>query len=115
VNSLHFWWSGGWRYAPAADAIRRRDSVPEPTIIPPGKSLAHLPEISVLDSSSPTASALLQKRLEKIIRRMRTVQQSIQASRQPASRLELMELGDLGREYGRIVAQLADLQSDDAG
>jgi hypothetical protein len=50
-----------------------------------------------------------QTRLEEIIRRMQKIQRSIKASRQPASRLELMELKDLGREYARIIEQLADL------
>jgi hypothetical protein len=51
----------------------------------------------------------LQERLEEIIRRMQKIQRSIQASRQPASRLELMELRDLGLEYARIIEQLSDL------
>jgi hypothetical protein len=51
----------------------------------------------------------LQTRLEEIIRRMQKIQRSIKASRQPASRLELMELKDLGREYAHIIEQLADL------
>jgi hypothetical protein len=55
----------------------------------------------------------LQERLEKIIRRMQKIQRSIQASRQPASRLELMELRDLGGEYARIIEQLTGLS--DAG
>jgi hypothetical protein len=50
-----------------------------------------------------------QTRLEEIIRRMQKIQRSIKASRQPASRLELMELKDLGREYACIIEQLADL------
>ena len=54
-----------------------------------------------------------QTRLEEIIRRMQKIQRSIKASRQPASRLELMELGDLGREYARIIEQLAKLQDAD--
>ena len=62
----------------------------------------------------PTAPAL-QARLEKVIRRMRTIQESIKRSRQPASRFELIELGDLGREYAHIIEQLADLQGADAG
>ena len=56
-------------------------------------------------------TAELQERLEKIIRRMQKIQRSIQASRQPASRLELMELKDLGREYARVIEQLADLSN----
>jgi hypothetical protein len=61
----------------------------------------------------PSTAFELQARLEKIIRRMQMVQQSIAASRQPASRFELMELGDLGREYAHIIAWLADLQGMD--
>lgn len=55
----------------------------------------------------------VQARLEEIIRRMQKIQRSIQASRQPATRLELMELRDLGLEYSRIIEQLTDLP--DAG
>ena len=55
----------------------------------------------------------LQERLEEIIRRMQKIQHSIEASRQPASRLELMELRDLGGEYAHIIEQLTDLS--DAG
>ena len=58
-------------------------------------------------------TAELQERLEEIIRRMQKIQRSIKVSRQPASRLEIMELMDLGREYDRIIEQLADL-SDEA-
>ena len=58
-------------------------------------------------------TAELQGRLEAIIRRMQKIQRSIKVSRQPASRLEIMELMDLGREYDRIIEQLADL-SDEA-
>ena len=61
----------------------------------------------------PSTAFELQARLEKIIRRMQKVQQSIQASRQPASRFELMELGDLGREYAHVIDRLADLQGMD--
>jgi hypothetical protein len=50
-----------------------------------------------------------QARLEEIIRRMQKIQRSIKTSRQPVSRLELMELKDLGREYARIIEQLADI------
>ena len=55
----------------------------------------------------------LQARREEIIRRMQKLQRSIHASRQPASRLELMELRDLGMEYARIIEQLTGLT--DAG
>lgn len=55
----------------------------------------------------------LQARLEIIIRRMQKIQRSIKVSRQPATRLELMELKDLGRQYARIIEQLADLPDED--
>jgi len=51
-------------------------------------------------------AAELQERLEEIIRRMQKIQRSIEASRQPASWLELMELRELGGEYARIIEQL---------
>jgi len=57
-------------------------------------------------------TAELQGQLEEIIRRMQKIQRSIQSSRQPASRLELMELEDLGRKYARIIEQLADLSDE---
>jgi hypothetical protein len=63
----------------------------------------------------PSTGTELRTRLGKIVRRMQRVQQSIQASRQPASRFELIELENLGREYARIVQQLADLQEADPG
>jgi hypothetical protein len=63
----------------------------------------------------PSAVFELQVRLEQVIRRMQKIQQSIQASRQPASRMELMELGDLGREYACIIEQLAELPGKDPG
>jgi hypothetical protein len=54
-----------------------------------------------------------QARLEEIIRQMQKPRRSIQASRQPASRLELLELSASGLEYVRIIKRLADLP--DAG
>lgn len=54
------------------------------------------------------------RELERIIARMQKLQRAIQASRQPASMLELEELKALGREYGRIIDRLAD-GSDDTG
>jgi hypothetical protein len=54
-----------------------------------------------------------ESRLEAIIRRMQKIQRSIKASRQPASRLELMELKDLGREYARVIEQLGKLPGAD--
>jgi division protein CdvB (Snf7/Vps24/ESCRT-III family) len=70
------------------------------------------PETRVLNENLLTA-AELQERLAAIIRRMQKIQRSIQASRQPASRLELMELRGLGEEYARIIEQLTGLP--DAG
>ncbi len=49
-----------------------------------------------------------QKRLGKIIKRMRKIQRGIKASGQPASMRELAELKDLGREYARIIEQIAN-------
>jgi hypothetical protein len=74
--------------------------------------IANFPETRVLEDNQLTAPEL-QERLEEIIRRMQKIQRSIQASRQPASRLELMELRDLGVEYAHIIEQLSDLP--DAG
>jgi hypothetical protein len=51
----------------------------------------------------------LQARLEEIIRRMQKIQRTLKASREPASRLELMEIKEMGREYARIIEQLADI------
>jgi len=56
--------------------------------------------------------AELQGQLEEIIRRMQKIQRSIKASRQPVSRLELMRLEDLGREYARVIEQIADLSDE---
>ena len=65
------------------------------------------PETRVLNENLLTA-AELQERLAAIIRRMQKIQRSIRASRQPASRLELMELRDLGVEYACIIEHLTD-------
>jgi division protein CdvB (Snf7/Vps24/ESCRT-III family) len=74
--------------------------------------IANSPESRILNENLLTA-AELQERLEEIIRRMQKIQRSVRASRQPASRLELMELRDLGGEYARIIEQLTELP--DAG
>lgn len=66
-------------------------------------------------SVSPPTSSELQARLEKVMRRMQKVQVLISRSRQPASRLELLELADLGREYAHIIEQLVRMQGADAG
>jgi len=50
----------------------------------------------------------LQARLESIIDRMQFIQRAIKASGQPASMGELSELKKLGREYARIIEQLAN-------
>lgn len=49
-----------------------------------------------------------QKQLADIIRRMQVIQRAIKASGQPPSMFELAELKNLGREYARIVEQLAN-------
>jgi hypothetical protein len=51
-----------------------------------------------------------ERQLEDIIRRMQAVQRAISASGQPPSMFELTELKQLGREYARIVEQLANAQ-----
>ena len=56
-----------------------------------------------------------QKRLGKIIKRMRKIQRSIKASGQPASMLELTELKERGVEYARIIERLANDGPDDTG
>ena len=55
-------------------------------------------------------SADAQQQLEDIIRRMQVIQRDIKASGQPPSMFELTELKSLGREYARIVEQLANAQ-----
>ena len=49
-----------------------------------------------------------QQRLADVITRMQKIQRAIEASRQPASMLELQELKGLGNEYARIVERLAN-------
>ena len=53
-----------------------------------------------------------QQQLEKVIARMQTIQRAIKSSGQPASMFELQELKDLGAEYAKIVASLADASGD---
>jgi hypothetical protein len=77
-------------------------------------NIANSSETRVLNENLLT-SAELQDRLEQIIRRMQKIQRSIRASRQPASRLELMELRDLGGEYARIIEQLTNLPDTGPG
>lgn len=50
-----------------------------------------------------------QERLERVIARMQAIQRAIKSSGQPASLFELQELKDLGREYARIIDELAAL------
>jgi len=50
----------------------------------------------------------IQDKLERVITRMQAIQRAIKASGQPASMFELQELKDLGREYARLVDDLAD-------
>ena len=50
-----------------------------------------------------------QEDLERVIARMQVIQRSIKSSGQPASMFELQELKDLGREYARIIEDLAEL------
>lgn len=49
-----------------------------------------------------------EKDLEQVIARMQAIQRAIKSSGQPASRFELQELKDLGRQYARIIDDLAD-------
>jgi len=50
-----------------------------------------------------------QERLERVIARMQAIQRAIKSSGQPASMFELQELKDLGREYARVIDDLAEL------
>jgi len=50
-----------------------------------------------------------QEKLEQIIARMQAIQRAIKSSGQPASLFELQELKDLGREYARVIDDLAAL------
>ena len=54
-----------------------------------------------------------QKQLEDTIRRMQVIQRAIRASGQPPSLFEITELKNLGREYARIVEQLAKSSGPD--
>lgn len=53
----------------------------------------------------------IQKKLERVIARMQSIQLAIKSSGQPASMFELQELKDLGREYARLVDALANSQA----
>ena len=52
------------------------------------------------------------EQLERGIARMQVIQRAIGASGQPASMFELQELKDLGREYARLVDELANTLTD---
>jgi len=53
-----------------------------------------------------------QEQLERVITRMQAIQRAIKSSGQPASMFELQELKDLGREYARIIDDLAAFPAD---
>ena len=53
----------------------------------------------------------IQEKLERVIARMQSIQLAIKSSGQPASMFELQELKDLGREYARLGAELANSQA----
>jgi hypothetical protein len=61
--------------------------------------------VTRVDDSSRDA---LQARLESIIDRMQLIQRELKASGQPPGMGELSELKKLGREYARIIEQLAN-------
>ena len=50
----------------------------------------------------------IQEQLERVITRMQKIQRAIKSSGQPASMFELQELKDLGREYARLVDDMAN-------
>ena len=54
----------------------------------------------------------VKEQLERVIARMQVIQRAIGASGQPASMFELQELKDLGREYARLVDELANTLTD---
>jgi hypothetical protein len=54
------------------------------------------------------------QQLERIIHRMQQIQRAIRSSRQPPSMLELEELKSLGRDYARIIDQMANPPDDSA-
>jgi len=49
-----------------------------------------------------------QEQLEHVIARMQKIQRAIKSSGQPPSMLELQALKDLGREYARLVDNMAN-------
>jgi hypothetical protein len=61
--------------------------------------------VTKVDDSDRNA---LQARLESIIDRMQSIQRALKASGQPPGMGELSELKKLGREYARIIEQLAN-------
>ncbi|MCO6413055.1 MAG: hypothetical protein J5I92_09955 [Thiogranum sp.] len=50
----------------------------------------------------------LQAQIDAVIKRLRKIQRGIAGSRQPASRLELAALEELGRDYARLQQQLQE-------
>ena len=53
-----------------------------------------------------------QEQLERVSARMQAIQRANKSSGQPASMVELQELKDLGREYARIIDDLAACPAD---
>lgn len=52
--------------------------------------------------------AQLQMQIEQVIGRLQKIQGQIAGSRQPASRIELETLQELGRSYAQLQQQLQD-------
>jgi hypothetical protein len=50
----------------------------------------------------------LQLQIDQVIERLQEVQRHIAGSRQPASRIELQTLQELGRSYAQLHSQLQD-------
>lgn len=56
----------------------------------------------------PEAAAELELRISEIIGQLQKIQRAIHSTRQPASRLELETLRELGEEYGKLVEKLSE-------
>jgi len=52
--------------------------------------------------------AQLQMQIEQVIGRLQKIQRYIAGSRQPATRIELQQLQELGRNYEQLQRQLQD-------
>ena len=52
--------------------------------------------------------AQLQTQIDQVIGRLQEIQRSIAGSRQPAGRIELESLQELGRSYARLQRQLQE-------